>query len=77
MARNTKRQIPNEKEAIILIKATRDWNIPKFIIGDLPLFIALVQDLFPGISVEESVNSELMKGLEQSIIDLGLKKVDK
>ena len=64
MAGNIKRQNPNEKEAIILIKAMRDSNIPKFIADDLPLFNALVQDLFPGISVVESVNSELMKGLE-------------
>ncbi len=42
------------KEDIILIKAMRDSNIPKFIKDDLPLFNALVQDLFPGTIINDS-----------------------
>jgi dynein heavy chain len=32
----------------------RDANIPKFLADDIPLFNALVQDLFPGLHIEEA-----------------------
>jgi len=36
-------------EDAVLIRAMKDSNIPKFLKEDLPLFNALIQDLFPGI----------------------------
>ena len=42
MAGTIKRNNITMKEDIILIKAMRDSNIPKFIKDDLPLFNALV-----------------------------------
>jgi dynein heavy chain len=42
MAGSIKRANPEMKENIILIRAMRDSNIPKFIKEDLPLFDALV-----------------------------------
>lgn len=54
MAGTIKRNNTLMKEDIILIKAMRDSNIPKFIKDDLPLFNALVQDLFPGIIINDS-----------------------
>jgi dynein heavy chain len=42
MAGNIKRSFPDLREDIILIRAMRDSNIPKFIKEDLPLFNALV-----------------------------------
>jgi dynein heavy chain len=42
MAGTIKRNSPEMKEDIILIRAMRDSNIPKFIKDDLPLFDALV-----------------------------------
>ena len=49
MAGNIKRNNQDLREDIILIRAMRDSNIPKFIKDDLPLFNALIQDLFPGV----------------------------
>jgi len=59
MAGNIKRQNAQEKEDIILIRAMRDSNIPKFIKDDLPLFNALVQDLFPGVTIHDTNNALL------------------
>jgi dynein heavy chain len=48
------------KEDIILIQAMRDSNIPKFLRDDLPLFNALVQDLFPGVVIADNVDESLV-----------------
>lgn len=49
MAGSLKRAENKLPEDIVLIRAMRDANIPKFLKDDLPLFSALVQDLFPGV----------------------------
>jgi dynein heavy chain len=51
MAGNLKRSNPELPESIVLIRAMRDSNIPKFLADDLPLFSALIEDLFPGIEI--------------------------
>ena len=50
MAGNLKRSSPELDENIVLIRAMRDSNVPKFLAKDLPLFHALIQDLFPEAS---------------------------
>lgn len=49
MAGSLKRAEPNLTEDITLIRAMRDSNVPKFLSHDIPLFNAIVSDLFPGI----------------------------
>jgi dynein heavy chain, axonemal len=49
MAGALKRAEPNISEDIVLIRAMRDSNVPKFLSHDIPLFNAIVQDLFPGL----------------------------
>jgi dynein heavy chain len=51
MAGSLKRENPSLSEDVLLIRAMRDSNIPKFLAQDLPLFQALIQDLFPGINI--------------------------
>ena len=51
MAGALKRAEQDLNEDAVLIRAMRDSNIPKFLKDDLPLFNALIQDLFPGISI--------------------------
>ncbi|CAD7967000.1 unnamed protein product, partial [Amoebophrya sp. A25] len=65
-----------QQEDIILIRAMRDANVPKFLADDLPLFEAIVRDLFPGIDVPPVEQSRLKKAVEIATkVDLGLQVV--
>jgi len=52
MAGQVKRAEADLSEDMVLIRAMRDSNIPKFLKDDVPLFNAIIQDLFPGIVME-------------------------
>jgi len=54
MAGSLKRSNPDTNEDAVLIRAMRDANVPKFLKDDLPLFAAIIQDLFPTASISES-----------------------
>ena len=49
MAGSLKRANPDINEDAVLIRAMRDANVPKFLKDDLPLFAAIIQDLFPTV----------------------------
>lgn len=51
MAGNLKRTFQDMDEQVVLIRAMRDSNVPKFLKDDLPLFDALIDDLFPKIEI--------------------------
>lgn len=51
MAGSLKRKYPDTSEDVVLIRAMQDANIPKFLSDDLPLFNALLSDLFPGVEI--------------------------
>ena len=77
MAGGLKRQNPQLDEELVLIRALRDSNVPKFLADDLPLFAAIVQDLFPGTEIPENDYGELKVALEEEIVKAGLQKVPK
>jgi dynein heavy chain len=49
MAGAFKRGDPNMSEQLVLMRALRDMNLPKFIFEDVPLYLGLINDLFPGM----------------------------
>jgi dynein heavy chain len=51
--------------------------VPKFLADDLPLFAAIVQDLFPGVEIPSNDYGELQVALEEEIDKAGLQKVPK
>ncbi|XP_039271711.2 dynein axonemal heavy chain 6-like [Styela clava] len=53
MAGSLKRENPDIHEDIVLIRALRDSNLPKFLTQDAQLFRAILSDLFPGVEIPE------------------------
>jgi dynein heavy chain len=69
MAGSMKRAFPDLIEDAVLIKAMKDANVPKFLKEDLPLFYAIIGDLFPGIEVKENDYGILKTTLEKMAIE--------
>jgi dynein heavy chain len=57
MAGSLKRANPELSEDVVLIRAMRDSNLPKFLVDDVELFQNIISDLFPGVVVPDEVCS--------------------
>jgi len=64
MAGALRRKDPEVSEDIVLIRAMRDSNVPKFLEQDLPLFRSIITDLFPGVNVPFIDYGALQKAIE-------------
>lgn len=56
-----KRADPDVDEDAILMRALRDFNTPKIPSNDIPIFLRLIADLFPGLDLPTKVNQTLQK----------------
>jgi dynein heavy chain len=58
VAGNFKRSEPTLQEQAILMRALRDFNTPKIVADDMPIFSGLMGDLFPNIEVARNRDME-------------------
>jgi dynein heavy chain len=72
MAGKLKRENPFINEDLVLIRALRDSNLPKFLVDDAVLFKAIIQDLFPGVVLPEHDYGEFMRTIINIQEKLGL-----
>jgi len=61
MAGALKRKESTMAEEVLLIRAMKEANIPKFIEEDIPLFEAIIVDLFPSAVVPQSQYGDLLR----------------
>ena len=62
-----KRADPTGREDLVLMRALRDANLPKFVAGDAPLFLGLIADLFPGLQCPRARHAELGDAFEAEL----------
>lgn len=58
-AGSLKRTYPDNNESLLILRAISDCNLPKFTSKDVPLFNAIISDLFPDAKPEASDYGEL------------------
>jgi dynein heavy chain len=63
---------PNIGEDAVLMRALRDFNLPKIVADDLDIFYGLLGDLFPGINPPRSRNMVFEGIIEKVTIANGL-----
>ncbi|MEQ2194119.1 hypothetical protein XENOCAPTIV_023743 [Xenoophorus captivus] len=58
------------------MRALRDFNIPKIVTEDMPVFMGLIGDLFPSLEVPRRRDLDFEKHVKQAILDLKLQPED-
>ncbi|KAK2835022.1 hypothetical protein Q5P01_015506 [Channa striata] len=76
VAGSLKRGDPGRAEDQVLMRALRDFNIPKIVTDDMPVFMGLIGDLFPALDVPRKRDFDFEKHVKESILDLKLQAED-
>ncbi|XP_037672459.1 dynein heavy chain 10, axonemal isoform X6 [Choloepus didactylus] len=71
MAGELKRGSADLKEDVVLMRALRDMNLPKFVFEDVPLFLGLISDLFPGLDCPRVRYPDFNDAVEQVLEENG------
>lgn len=76
VAGSLKRSDPNVPEEHVLMRALRDFNLPKIVSDDLQVFQGLIGDLFPKIEVLRKRNEKLEDDIRKAAVESGLQAED-
>uniref|UniRef100_H2ZKB5 AAA+ ATPase domain-containing protein n=1 Tax=Ciona savignyi TaxID=51511 RepID=H2ZKB5_CIOSA len=76
VAGSLKRSDKTRPEEQVLMRALRDFNIPKIVTDDMPVFMGLIGDLFPALDVPRKRDLDLEKMCRQAVHDLKLQAED-
>ncbi|KAM9056172.1 dynein axonemal heavy chain 10 isoform 4-T4 [Megaptera novaeangliae] len=71
MAGELKRGSSELREDVVLMRALRDMNLPKFVFEDVPLFLGLISDLFPGLDCPRVRYPDFNDAVEQVLRENG------
>ena len=72
VAGSLKRSDRERPEEQVLMRALRDFNLPKIVADDNPVFLGLISDLFPNLDVPRKRDLEFEKAVKHAACDLKL-----
>ncbi|XP_076759064.1 dynein heavy chain 8, axonemal kl-3 [Xylocopa sonorina] len=67
-----KRANPTDSEETTLMRVLRDMNLSKLVDEDEPLFMSLIEDMFPGIKLRIQTYKDLQKAIANATDALGI-----
>lgn len=76
VAGSLKRGDPDRPEDQVLMRSLRDFNIPKIVTDDVPVFMGLIGDLFPTLDVPRRRDLDFEALVRKAIVDLKLQAED-
>ncbi|XP_075070448.1 dynein axonemal heavy chain 11 [Mixophyes fleayi] len=72
VAGSLRRGDSNRPENQVLMRALRDFNLPKIVTDDVPIFMGLISDLFPALDVPRKRDLHFEQMVKQSMLELHL-----
>ncbi|KAM7420607.1 hypothetical protein PAMA_015032 [Pampus argenteus] len=67
-----RRRDKTRPEDQVLMRALRDFNMPKIVTEDVTIFLGLLGDLFPGLEVEREIDCDFEKAVRKTTVELRL-----
>ncbi|KAK7113097.1 dynein beta chain, ciliary-like [Littorina saxatilis] len=76
VAGTLKRSDRTRPEDQVLMRALRDFNVPKIVVDDTPIFMGLIGDLFPALDVPRKRDMQFEQHIRKATLDQQLQPED-